>query len=76
MHSYEQGPRRITLLPSIFRRHHHLFPFFPQVFYALHQLIIVVLKRSPLLSHVLLPKPCVEGHSTKEEITTDNRTTA
>lgn len=29
----------------------HLFPLFPQVFYALHQLVIVVLERGPLLSH-------------------------
>lgn len=29
----------------------HLFPLFSQVFYALHQLVVVVLKRGPLLSH-------------------------
>ncbi len=34
----------------------HLFPFFPQILYALYELIVVVLERGPLLSH---PRPAL-----------------
>ena len=36
----------------------YLFPLFSQVFYTLHQLVIVVLERGPLLSHGAAALPC------------------
>lgn len=53
----------------------YLFPLFPQVLYALHELIVVILKRGSLLSHTRFgPAECETNDNTGEGRTSETKT--